>query len=606
MSGTTSLQSGSIPFRLGSRQLLPLRSVVLCRARRNRNRTSEAALSASDQGNRILSNPETDPDPAGDPYVRSADSLEPPRGPWATLRQLGPGMILVGGIVGSGELIMTTKLGAVAGFGLLWFVLLSCFIKVVVQAELARHTISSGKTFLAVFNDLPGPSIERPRWLTLRWMAFVLAASTIALAVYVQLQPARKTWWMAAALTVVVLALTVLCARLISLRPGISAPVQGNRDTQQTNPRVNWFTWLWLASMLLMFVNSAAILGAAGQTIEMALPGLLGDHSSAVWAFVVAAVAASVLLSGTYGVLEKTLIALVVSFTVLTVVCTVLLQWTEFSITWSNVRHGLSVSVPHPMSTSLALTALAMFAGTGVAYGEMWSYTYWCMEKGYAKNVGDAQPGRQWSRRARGWIRVMYTDVVVTMVVYTVSTICFYLLGCAILYSNQLDPEGSQTIAVLGSAYTKSLGNWAATLFVVGAFFVMFTTVLAGLAGTSRLMADALGVVGIIDSADYSARLKFIRVFVIVYLTMSGIAYWLFQNPPAMLAITSSVIGALMYPILGLGVLYLRHFKVDRRILPGRLTTAWLWVCGISLTVISPGGILMALAIKNGWISIGN
>ena len=41
-------------------------------------------------------------------------------------------MILVGSVVGSGELIVTTKLGAVAGFGLLWFVLLSCFVKVVV------------------------------------------------------------------------------------------------------------------------------------------------------------------------------------------------------------------------------------------------------------------------------------------------------------------------------------------------------------------------------------------------------------------------------------------------------------------------------------------
>ena len=47
------------------------------------------------------------------PYARSVDSFqEPPKTFFAMLKHLGPGMILVGSIVGSGELIMTTKLGA--------------------------------------------------------------------------------------------------------------------------------------------------------------------------------------------------------------------------------------------------------------------------------------------------------------------------------------------------------------------------------------------------------------------------------------------------------------------------------------------------------------
>jgi len=137
----------------------------------------------------------------------------------------------------------------------------------------------------------------------------------------------------------------------------------------------------------------------------------------------------------------------------------------------------------------------------------------------------------------------------------------------------------------------------------VGSFFVLLTTILAGVAGSSRLMADALGVVGIIDSSDYSARLRFIRVFVVLSLVMFSITYWLFENPPQMLLITSSIIGAVMYPILGLGALYLRHHRVDPRIRPNALITVWLWICALVLTVISPGGILLALAIKSGWFS---
>ena len=71
----------------------------------------------------------------------------------------------------------------------------------------------------------------------------------------------------------------------------------------------------------------------------------------------------------------------------------------------------------------------------------------------------------------------MYTDVLLTMVVYTVSTVCFYLLGAAILFKEKRNPDGPETLGVLSEIYTESLGNWAATLFVVGAFFVLFSTI---------------------------------------------------------------------------------------------------------------------------------
>ena len=51
---------------------------------------------------------------------------EPPSGLVATLRHLGPSFILVGSVVGSGEIILTTTLGARVGFVMLWWMLLSC------------------------------------------------------------------------------------------------------------------------------------------------------------------------------------------------------------------------------------------------------------------------------------------------------------------------------------------------------------------------------------------------------------------------------------------------------------------------------------------------
>ena len=70
---------------------------------------------------------------------------------------IGPGLILAASIVGTGELINTTGLGAKAGFSLLWLIVLSCVIKVFVQVELGRYAITHGKTTLAAFGLAPRP-----------------------------------------------------------------------------------------------------------------------------------------------------------------------------------------------------------------------------------------------------------------------------------------------------------------------------------------------------------------------------------------------------------------------------------------------------------------
>ena len=73
------------------------------------------------------------------------------------LRHLGPGFIITATIVGSGELIVTPKLGATVGFSLLWFIILGCALKVFVQIQLARTAVATGKTTLEALDSMPGP-----------------------------------------------------------------------------------------------------------------------------------------------------------------------------------------------------------------------------------------------------------------------------------------------------------------------------------------------------------------------------------------------------------------------------------------------------------------
>lgn len=91
-----------------------------------------------------------------------------------TLKQLGPGLIVSASIVGSGELIVTTKLGADVGFTLLWFIIFGCLIKVFLQVELGRCAITKGMTTLQIINAVPGPRVG-VSWLVWVWILMFVA-----------------------------------------------------------------------------------------------------------------------------------------------------------------------------------------------------------------------------------------------------------------------------------------------------------------------------------------------------------------------------------------------------------------------------------------------
>ncbi|MEZ5364829.1 MAG: Nramp family divalent metal transporter [Bryobacterales bacterium] len=110
---------------------------------------------------------------ASNPYELPPEAIEePPRGWAAMLRRIGPGLILAATVVGSGELVATTVLGAESGYTLLWLILLSCAVKVVVQHEIGRYAIGTGETTLEAFDRVPGPR-AKVSWLIWMWLAMV-------------------------------------------------------------------------------------------------------------------------------------------------------------------------------------------------------------------------------------------------------------------------------------------------------------------------------------------------------------------------------------------------------------------------------------------------
>ncbi len=191
------------------------------------------------------------------------------------------------------------------------------------------------------------------------------------------------------------------------------------------------------------------------------------------------------------------LVALVTLFTVTSVV---ILQWTPFRIELSSLEQGFTLAVP---AAAVAL-AFSAFGITGVGASELVAYPYWCIEKGYARSTGPRTEDDDWARRARGWTRVMQLDAWFSMVVFTVATVAFYLLGAAVLNREGLDPKGPEMIPTLSRMYLQPLKGTPLERFrgltqvgfLLGAWAVLFKTLYVATAANSRLTADFLHLSG--------------------------------------------------------------------------------------------------------------
>ncbi|SFH52305.1 Nramp family divalent metal transporter [Planctomicrobium piriforme] len=478
---------------------------------------------------------------AYDPYALPPEDVqEPPTSLWAALRKIGPGIILAGTIVGSGELILTTGLGAKHGYVFLWLILFSCVIKVFVQIELGRYAISSGRPTLGALNELPGKG-------------------------------------------------------------------RG----------VHWLVWWWFLMMICTVMQLGGMTGGVGQVLHLAFPGLTERSAAAVagmgplaeraitarpeflWALATCLTTMALIYHGGYRRIEWLTTVIVVSVTLITVTAVIALTGTEFPIRATDLLSGLQFKVP----SSGQMAAFAVFGITGVGATELFYYPYWCLEKGYARYVGRNDGSEAWERRAKGWIRVMQLDAWVSMIVFTVSTVSFYLLGAAVLNPQGLDPKGTALIDTLSKMYIGPFGAWTRVLFLIGAGAVLFKTLYLACAANSRLAADFLILAGFTPSANAEERLKLIRRLCLFFPALA-FTFYLFLHDPQLLVKIGGIAQAATLPMIALATLYFRYKKVDKRLTPNWITDILLWIAVISILFVAsymvPSQAAEAIKMLNG------
>ena len=505
-----------------------------------------------------------------EPTERSDEIREAPTTTIGILRNIGPGMILAGSIVGSGELIATTRTGAEAHFDFLWLIILGCIIKVFAQIELGRYAITNGKTTLAALNEVPGPILRlsvgkrkiRANWILCYWLLMfvsilgqqggIVGGVGQAMAISIPLTEEGKLY-------------NENIARKVSLDVKKAEFANLRADEFETEGKS-------LQKQIEVMISNIEAMGEVPKA---------NDHI--YWSLILTVAAIFLLVWGKFSFIERFSVFLVAAFTLVTIANLFALQsYDKWAVTMVELKRGLSFGFPE--GSKPLITALATFGIIGVGASELLAYPYWCLEKGYGKFVGKRDESENWVRRAKGWMRVMHWDSWGAMFVYTFCTIAFYLLGAAVLGRSNLIPEGSEMIQTLSAMYQPVFGDFAQNLFLFGAFAVLFSTFYVAIAAQGRLAVDVGSVTGIVKLNE-RRRLIGLKWAGVILPLLSVLCYVFFPKP-VILVLIAGTLQAIMLPLIGFAVLYFRYRKCDDHLRPGKVWDFFLWLSFAAFLVV--------------------
>ena len=491
---------------------------------------------------------------------------DPPKNIRAIISHLGPGLIIAAAIVGAGELIATTKTGADAGFSLLWLIIIGCLIKVFVQIELGRYTVISGKKTIEALNEIPGPR-KRVNWIVWYWLVmFTVAIAQLggviggvgqSLAIMFPLTEAGAEY-------------NTFQEHKIRGEVNEALEKQQLRSTSE-NP----------AKEIIFPAADDPVVSGENKVPER----LVKSRDDIYWAFIVSIITAFILVMGRYRLIQYISVALVLTFTLMTVINFIQLQSLPgWRVSMDEFISGLKFGLPETVKGNSALaTALATFGIIGVGATELIQYPYWCLEKGYARWTGPREDSKEWADRATGWLRVLHLDAWVSASIYTFTTCIFYLLGAAVLGRTGLSPAGTGMIRTLSEIFNPVFGETSKVIFIFGSVAVLYSTFFVAIAGHARTSADALTVFKLSRGGE-KAFAFWTKIFCVLF-AMLGFLFYAVLRAPVALVLAGGMMQATMLPFLGFAALYYRYRRSDPRLSTNLVWDAFLWVSVAGLLV---------------------
>jgi len=408
----------------------------------------------------------------------------------AALALVGPSFVWAAEYIGSGEVILATRTGAILGTGVLWAIVVGIFLKFWIGMSGARYTVCTGEGMIDMFDRIPGGG---------HWAVWIVLVVQFISATF--------------SIGAVVTAAGVFVSSLVpaSVVPdsisGIFAGLCGWGVTIVA-VAVVWSGVFNVLKMVMSFLVLIIVLGVIYVAAHV-FPG--------------------------FGVLVRSL-----AFNVPAVPAWAASLDKVSANPWKEVLPLLGWGAGG-FASQVWYTYWVLGAGYGSAAGRGY---------GRAADVGGLRRmSRETAEQVRGWCRVLYLDSSLAMVIGVVVTSAFFIAGAGVLGPAQIAPEGPEVAIKLSTLFSSKWGAAGGFLFMLAGAAALISTQIGQLAGWPRLLADSCRICIPGFARRFSWKVQF-RMFLLFFLCANMVIVFCFKEKPVVLVQFAALMdGLLLTPL---------------------------------------------------------
>jgi Mn2+/Fe2+ NRAMP family transporter len=451
----------------------------------------------------------------------------------AVFALVGPSFVWAAEYIGSGEVILATRTGAILGTTVLWAIVIGVFLKFWVGMSGARYTVCTGEGMIDMFGRMPGPR---------HWAVWVVLVAQFVAATF--------------SIGAVVTAAGVFVSSLV---PESAIPA--------------WMVKIFPAfcGWLVTFAAVAIVWSGAFKVLKMVMSFLV-----LIVVLGVIYVAAHVLPG--FGELLDILHLKIPEVP----------QWalSYEGVTrnpWKEILPLLGWSAGG-FASQVWYTYWVLGAGYGAAAG-----------RGYGRSadVGSLKRmSREAAAKIKGWFRVLYVDSTLAMVIGIVVTAAFLIAGAGVLRGAKIAPDGPKVAIELSELFSSRWGAVGGFLFMLAGAAALISTQIGQLAGWPRLLADSCRICIPGFNRRFPWKVQF-RMFLLFFLCANLVIIFLFKRKPVILVQFSAILdGLLLTPLQAILVaagLFVVMPKILSREAYKVLRPHWVFAAGLIVTFVAFG-----------------
>ncbi|MCL5019900.1 MAG: Nramp family divalent metal transporter [Patescibacteria group bacterium] len=449
------------------------------------------------------------------------------------LQYFGPGAVLAALTIGSGETIFASRGGAIFGYAIMWSFVFGALMKAFQTYSATRYITLTGEHPIIRWSFLPGPR---------HWFPLMLA-----IIVFVCFPG-----WIGGLIKM----LGILCT---------------------------WITGIWNYQIWgTLFIGFFAIMHFKGRYSLME-----NVQKTVISILMVTIIIATLAARPDWGAL---------------------LKGTFLTIMPADYEPWVHVKYPAICNRSLWIEIITYFGAIGggaydyLGYVGMLSETKWgalgitnleawqnrLASIGVQKGTYLPLPiTEEEIEKGKKWLRAPVVDICISFIVLLIFTLGFMVCGAAILYPNQLIPDGMEVVQHQAKFF-ENIHPSLRVVYQAGIFTAFFGTIFGGFGVYPRTFHEATKLI-----RPWAKSLDEIRPFVIIYCSLGGILLlWTVDNP---IAIVTP--GAILGGVFACGLWCFAMLWTDKKFLPkpyqmSVILSLLVYISGILLTIIGIIGII--------------